>query len=238
MSRSGITTSENREVTLLDYGVGNVRSVRNAIKYLGFEVREVTKPEDILTAKRLIFPGVGSYGAAMDILKRKDFVDPLKEYLAEGKPFLGICLGLQLLFEGSEESSGVEGLGVVPGMVTAFDPSQGLVVPHMGWNGLEQRKPSAALGCVEDKRVYFVHSFRALETEKNSEWVLSTTDYGGEFVSSIQKGQVTAMQFHPEKSGAVGLELFKSFLEGHEKVPEATSLAVGALPTVAPLCLM
>eukprot|EP00238_Polyblepharides_amylifera_P013315 CAMPEP_0196580822 /NCGR_PEP_ID=MMETSP1081-20130531/30777_1 /TAXON_ID=36882 /ORGANISM="Pyramimonas amylifera, Strain CCMP720" /LENGTH=603 /DNA_ID=CAMNT_0041900819 /DNA_START=117 /DNA_END=1928 /DNA_ORIENTATION=- len=203
------------EVTLLDYGVGNVRSVRNAIKHLGFTVREVENPSDITRADRLVFPGVGSFGAAMDILKSKGYAEPLKEYILEDKPFMGICLGMQLLFEGSEESEGVEGLGVIPGGVTAFSPSLGLPVPHMGWSGLRQCQPSALLNHVQDsQRVYFVHSYRALETAANKDWTLSTTDYGGEFMSSVQKGNVTAMQFHPEKSGNVGLALFDSFLSG------------------------
>eukprot|EP00241_Pyramimonas_parkeae_P001317 CAMPEP_0114252340 /NCGR_PEP_ID=MMETSP0058-20121206/15780_1 /TAXON_ID=36894 /ORGANISM="Pyramimonas parkeae, CCMP726" /LENGTH=550 /DNA_ID=CAMNT_0001366259 /DNA_START=264 /DNA_END=1916 /DNA_ORIENTATION=+ len=221
---------ERGEVTLLDYGVGNVRSVRNAIKALGFSVREVTSPEDLTSADRLVFPGVGSFGAAMEILHARGFVEPLREYLKAGKPFLGICLGMQLLFEGSEESPGVAGLGIVPGEVTAFPPAPRLPVPHMGWSGVQQRQPCAVMSHVQEgQRVYFVHSFRVLESDENKSWTLATTDYGGEFVSAIKKGEVMAMQFHPEKSGALGLKLFESFLTG-EQLPSGAAAAPASLP--------
>jgi len=225
---SGSGSDKPKEVTLLDYGVGNVRSVRNAIKYLGYTVRDVQSPSDITSADRLIFPGVGSFGAAMDILNDKGFAAPLKDYLAEGKPFLGICLGMQLLFEGSEESQGVEGLGVIPGQVTGFDTTLGLPVPHMGWSGVSQKQPSAVLQHVKDgERVYFVHSYRVQEAEVNKDWTLTTTNYGGEFTSSVQKGDIMATQFHPEKSGAVGLKLFESFLKGEKLASDGLKDGLG-----------
>mmetsp|Transcript_24178 Transcript_24178/g.52814 ORF Transcript_24178/g.52814 Transcript_24178/m.52814 type:complete len:561 (-) Transcript_24178:1171-2853(-) len=202
-----------KEVTLLDYGAGNVRSVRNAIKKLGYTIKDVEKPADIMSAERLLFPGVGAFGQAMRILKKKGMVEPLKEYLQEGRPFLGICLGLQLLFDGSEENGGCEGLGIIPGNVTQFDTSLGLPVPHIGWNDLQQARPSTLLQSVGDKRVYFVHSYRASPSDKNKDWVLSTTDYGVPFVSAVSKGQVSAVQFHPEKSGVTGLNIMQAFLE-------------------------
>ena len=203
------------EVTLLDYGAGNVRSVRNAIQKLGFTVRDVTKPEEIAGAERLIFPGVGAYGSAMDILKKRDLVDPLKDYIASGKPFMGVCLGLQLLFEGSEESGGVEGLGVIPGTVGRFTGDD-LVVPHIGWNTLELKRDTGLLADVPSgDRLYFVHSYRAVPEEANKDWVLATCDYGGEFIAAVQKGEVMACQFHPEKSGEKGIRIFKNFLEGN-----------------------
>ncbi len=127
----------------------------------------------------------------------------------EGRPFLGICLGLQLLFEGSEESGGCEGLGVIPGRVTRFDPALGLPVPHIGWNDLQATRPSTLLSAVGDQRVYFVHSYHATMSERNSDWILSNTHYGTPFVSTVNKGQVSAVQFHPEKSGATGLALLQ-----------------------------
>ena len=127
------------EVTLLDYGAGNVRSVRNAIQALGFTVKSVDDPAGIAAADKLIFPGVGAYGSAMDVLKSRGLVDPIKDYVASGKPFMGVCLGLQLLFDGSEESGGVEGLGIVPGTVGKF-VGDGLVVPHIGWNTLDFKR--------------------------------------------------------------------------------------------------
>ncbi|GAX76470.1 hypothetical protein CEUSTIGMA_g3915.t1 [Chlamydomonas eustigma] len=202
-----------KEVTLLDYGAGNVRSVRNAIKKLGYTIKDVEKPSDILKAERLIFPGVGAYGQAMRILSKKGMIDPLKEYLQANRPFLGICLGLQLLFEGSEESGGCEGLGIIPGQVTKFDPAQGLPVPHIGWNDLQETRPSTLLQAVGSQRVYFVHSYRATASDKNKDWILSNTSYGVPFVSTVNKGQVSAVQFHPEKSGAAGLDLLLSYLE-------------------------
>ena len=144
---------------------------------------QVTKPEDITKADRLIFPGVGAFGQAMRILSKKGLIEPLKDYLGEGKPFLGICLGLQLLFEGSEESGGCEGLSIIPGQVTRFDPALGLPIPHIGWNDLQQTRPSPLLAPVGNQRVYFVHSYRASASEKNKEWILSQTQYGEPFVS-------------------------------------------------------
>lgn len=149
----------------------------------------------------------------MSILTKKGMVEPLRDYIREGKPFMGICLGLQLLFEGSEESGGVEGLGVVPGRVTKFDTAFGLPVPHIGWNELEAKRASPLLASVGDRRVYFVHSFRATPSPANAEWVLATSNYGNEFVAAIEKGAVCAAQFHPEKSGAAGLDILGAFLD-------------------------
>ncbi|GBF88110.1 imidazole glycerol phosphate synthase, chloroplastic [Raphidocelis subcapitata] len=206
--------SSAKEVTLLDYGAGNIRSVRNAIKRLGYTIKDVEKPSDIAAASRLVFPGVGAFGQAMGILKERDLVKPLVDYIHGGKPFFGICLGLQLLFDGSDESGGHEGLGVIPGRVAHFGPGLGLPVPHIGWNTLEQRRGSALLGGVgAGERVYFVHSYRAMPTPANEDWVLSTTSYGEDFVSAVLKGNAMACQFHPEKSGATGLRILRSFLD-------------------------
>ncbi|MEA3277794.1 MAG: imidazole glycerol phosphate synthase subunit HisF [Pseudomonadota bacterium] len=198
-------------ISLLDYGAGNVRSVRNAIGKLGYELTDIERPQDILKAERLIFPGVGSFGAAMQRLHALGYVGPLKEYLRAGRPFLGICIGLQSLFEGSEESPGVEGLGLIPGTIRRFE-SGALSVPHMGWNGIRIERSSPLLAGHEDEKLYFVHSYRALRESANADWVLATTDYGGEFVSAVQRGKVAAFQFHPEKSGTAGLALLERFL--------------------------
>ena len=200
-------------ISLLDYGAGNVRSVRNAVASLGYDLTDIRHPDDILTAERLIFPGVGSFGAAMQRLQDLRYVEPLKEYLAAGRPFLGICIGLQCLFEGSEESPGVAGLGLIPGMVRRFDSSQ-LSVPHMGWNDLRLRRDSELMARYGGQKLYFVHSYRAIADDTNNEWVLACTDYGTEFVSAVQRGAVAAFQFHPEKSGSVGLDLLDTFLAG------------------------
>ncbi|MEJ2366031.1 MAG: imidazole glycerol phosphate synthase subunit HisH, partial [Deltaproteobacteria bacterium] len=171
-------------IAFLDYGAGNVRSVINAIESLGEEIRIVQRGEDILSAERLVFPGVGAFGSMMNILNEKNYVEPLRAYLSSGRPFLGICLGLQALFEGSEEAPGVRGLGFIRGLVKRFDID--LSVPHIGWNGLN-----------------------------------TTTDYGCEFVSSIQMGNIIATQFHPEKSGGSGLRILENFLEsrGGKSIP-------------------
>ena len=188
-------------ITLLDYGAGNVRSVRNAIKKLGFTVTDAKTPADILAAEKLIFPGVGSFGSAMQRLHQYGYVEPLLEYLRADRPFLGICLGLQTLFEGSEEALGVAGLGIIKGQVRRFTETT-LSVPQIGWNGINIRKPSRLLAGFTEEKLYFVHSYRAAIEAGNEDWVLTTTNYGEEFISSVQKGNVAACQFHPEKSGA------------------------------------
>ena len=200
-------------IAFLDYGAGNVRSVINAIESLGEEVRVVQTAEDILSAERLVFPGVGAFGSMMNILSERNYVDPLRDYLNSGRPFLGICLGLQALFEGSEEAPGVRGLGFIPGLVKRFDID--LSVPHIGWNGLNIKKPSRIFsGLGGDEKFYFVHSYHVVSEDDGA--VLTTTDYGCEFVSSIQIGNIIATQFHPEKSGSFGLRILKNFLETSE----------------------
>ena len=198
-------------ITLLDYGAGNVRSVRNAIRKLGYEVKDVTTPDDILQAEKLIFPGVGSFGSAMLRLAELGYLEPLISYIKEDRPYLGICLGLQTLFEGSEEALGVDGLGIIKGIIKRFeDPS--LSIPQMGWNGIIIRKPSPLFSGYQQEKLYFVHSYRAVPTIENNDWILTTTNYGDEFISGVQKGRVAAFQFHPEKSGEAGLNILRNFL--------------------------
>ncbi len=201
-------------VTLLDYGAGNVRSVINAIERLGESVRKVESPDDILGADKLVFPGVGNFGEVMRVLKKKNLVSPLMEYLNSNRPFLGICLGLQVLFEKSEEAPGIEGLGFIPGKVSRFKID--LSVPHIGWNGFVPHQPSPLFdGIKGTEKVYFVHSYHVVPDDPSV--ILTTTDYGYEFVSGIQKGNVIATQFHPEKSGKTGLKLLENFLKGRAK---------------------
>ncbi len=198
-------------ITLLDYGAGNVRSVRNAIKKIGYTVKDVSNPDDIVSAEKLIFPGVGSFGSAMQRLQEMKYIEPLMKHLQADKPFLGICLGLQTLFEGSEESPGVEGLGIIPGMVIRF-AEDSLSVPQIGWNGIILKKYSELFNGFNQEKLYFVHSYRAVPDAGKSDWILTTTHYGGEFISGVQKGNVAAFQFHPEKSGEAGLGILKNFL--------------------------
>ena len=216
------------KVALLDYGAGNVRSVVNALRALGAEVEPVKRPEDILSAERLVFPGVGNFGSIMRALNEKGFVEPLREYLRQNRPFLGICLGLQVLFEGSEEAPGVAGLSVFPGFVRRFRVS--LSVPHIGWNGIKPAKPSRLFrGLSGEEKFYFVHSYYV--DPADPALALTRTDYGLEFVSAVESGNIVALQFHPEKSGPAGLKILENFLsrEGEAvlppRVPRKTRLA-------------
>ena len=195
-------------ITLLDYGAGNVRSVRNAIRKLGYSVKDAASPEDILQAEKLIFPGVGCFGSAMQRLADLGYLEPLIRYIREDRSFLGICLGLQTLFEGSEESIGVNGLGIIKGVVKRFEESS-LSVPQIGWNGIIIQKPSPLFAGYQQEKLYFVHSYRAVPSPENNDWILTTTNYGDEFISGVQKGRVAAFQFHPEKSGPVGEKILK-----------------------------
>lgn len=207
------------KVSLLDYGAGNVRSVRNAITANGYEIEDITDPSQIDHAKVIIFPGVGSYRSAMNVLREKGYVEPLRRYLKDGsRPYLGICLGMQTLFQSSEEAPDghdtMEGLGIIPGDVVKFDETK-MTVPHIGWNGRVHHQDSPVFKYVnEEEDVYFVHSYYAPIVDENKDWVLTSTDYGDErFISSIQQGSIVACQFHPEKSGKTGLNFIKGFLE-------------------------
>jgi imidazole glycerol-phosphate synthase len=210
-------------ITLLDYGAGNVRSVINAVENLGENVKIVERVEDILSAEKMIFPGVGNFISMIRILQNKNYLEPIKEYLNSGRPFLGICLGLQVLFEESEEASGARGLGIFPGKVRRFDID--FSVPHIGWNGINIKKPSKIFsGLTGMEKLYFVHSYYVVPDD--SQVILTTTDYGIEFVSSVQKGNIIATQFHPEKSGKTGIQILKNFIETNlqEVLPPNVSL--------------
>jgi glutamine amidotransferase/cyclase len=197
-------------ITLLDYGAGNVRSVINAIESLGETVKIVASGEDILAAEKLVFPGVGAFGNMMRILQDKNYVEPLTAYLHSNRPFLGICLGLQALFEHSEEAPDINGLDFLAGSVKRFTVD--LSVPHIGWNGLNFKQASRIFsGLGGDEKFYFVHSYHIVADDASV--ILTTTDYGSEFVSSIQKGNIIATQFHPEKSGRAGLVILQNFLK-------------------------
>jgi len=211
-----------------------VRSVRNAILANGAEIEDITEPSQILESNVIIFPGVGSFGTAMEVLKSKGFDEPLKEYLKQDRPFLGICLGMQTLFDTSDEFSdgnSIPGLGVIPGKVVKFDESK-MAVPHIGWNGRILHKTSPVMEHVGNEEVYFVHSYYAVASEENKDWILSTTTYSGQsFISSVHKGNIVATQFHPEKSGKVGLDVLKGFLNAVEAktLQKVSSIEVDSL---------
>lgn len=195
---------------VLDYGAGNLRSVLNAFEAIQTHADLVTKPSDFDGIDVLVFPGQGAFGDSVRILKERNLWQPLKDWLAAGKPYLGICLGYQLLFENSEECPGVEGLAVAKGSVRKFDPASGLKIPHMGWNVAQWAPEHAAVwaGLPNPTHVYFVHSYYP-EVQDES-LALCRTDYGTSFISGIARKNLVAVQFHPEKSQEAGLTLLRN----------------------------
>jgi len=204
-----------QEVTLLDYGAGNVQSVFNAIQTLGYKIKYVKEPSDITNAKCIIFPGVGAFGSCVAALQRHGYLEPLRQYLKEDRPYFGICLGMQTLFEASEESPGVQGLGLLPGTVSRFPTSLGLAVPHIAWSGVAPMLADPWPLSSSPPRCYYVHSFRVPMPKSGfAPWALACSEYGERFVCAVRKGKCVATQFHPEKSGTVGLDLLRRWLEG------------------------
>jgi len=206
-------------IAIIDYGMGNLRSVQKALEHVGAEAAIATSARGAEGAAGLVLPGVGAFGQAVERLRRDGFDALVRDWLAAGRPFLGICLGLQLLFTESEEFGPVAGLGIVPGRVVrfagpAYEPhadSPGLKVPHMGWNRLQVVRPHPVLaGLPKAAMAYFVHSYYCLPDE--AEWTAITTDHGIQFTSAIAKGNTFACQFHPEKSGSVGLKMLSGFV--------------------------
>ncbi len=197
---------------VIDYGAGNQRSIRNALDTLGVEHKTIACPDDVDGIDKLIFPGVGAFGDSMENLNARGLVGPIREWIAADRPFFGICIGFQLLFESSEESPGVEGIGACAGQVIRFPENHSEKVPHMGWNGLTLTDPHSPIweGLGEEPHMYFVHSYFPAPADESL--VASTTEYGIEFASSIQRGNLTATQFHPEKSQAAGLRLIGNFI--------------------------
>ncbi len=203
-------------IAVIDYGTGNLKSVENAAKILEKNVRVTDSKELIRKAKKIIFPGVGHFGKTIQELKKKKLFNLLRERILEGVPFLGICIGMQVLFQKSQEAPGLEGLGVIEGRVIRFD-KKNLIIPHMGWNQVKfsdspDKKPKTIFKGVKDlSYFYFVHSYYC--EPKNKKDILTTTNYGVEFASSICKDNIWALQFHAEKSQSKGLKVFNNFLE-------------------------
>lgn len=198
-------------VAIIDYDAGNIRSVEKAVRYLGKEVTVTSEPEEILAADRVILPGVGAFGDAMKRLYAMGLVEVIRQVAERGTPFLGICLGLQLLFEKSEESPGVAGLGLLRGEILRLPELPGLKVPHIGWNSLKYPNPGRLFrGIPEDSYVYFVHSYYLKAQDEGI--VTATTEYGTLVHASVESGNLFACQFHPEKSSETGLTILENFL--------------------------
>lgn len=196
-------------IAIIDYDAGNIKSVEKALQYLGEEAVITRDAGEILMADKVILPGVGAFGDAMEKLNRYGLVPVIHEVVEKGIPFLGICLGLQLMFESSEEAPGVEGLGLLKGKIVRIPEGDGLKVPHMGWNSLSFPKEGRLFaGIPENSYVYFVHSYY-LQAEEDI--VTATAEYGVTIHASVEKGNVFACQFHPEKSSTVGLSILKNF---------------------------
>lgn len=197
-------------IAIVDYGMGNLRSVHKALERVGAEAEVTRDPERIRAAEALVLPGVGAFSACMDNLRRFGLAEPLREAVRGDKPFLGICLGFQLLFSESEEFGPQRGLDLFPGRVVGFRAEAGLKVPHMGWNRIRKLKPSPFLeGIADGDYAYFVHSYYVIPEEEGL--VTTATEYGAPFASSIATESLFACQFHPEKSQALGLRILANF---------------------------
>ena len=197
-------------ISIVDYGMGNLRSVQKAFEKLGVAAKIVTAPEEIQAADKLVLPGVGAFRDAIHELQRQELVEPIKSHIQADKPFLGICLGLQMLFDISYEDGEWPGLGVIPGRVVRFTEHPELKVPHMGWNQLEVvGEPRLLKDIPREAYFYFVHSY-FVEPQDDS-MIAARTEYGQRFVSMIARGNLFATQFHPEKSQTVGLKLLNNF---------------------------
>ena len=206
----------NKAVAIIDYDAGNIKSVQKAVEYLGYETVVTREPKVLLDAGHVILPGVGSFGDAMEHLKHYDLIPVIHDIVKAKKPLMGICLGLQLLFEDSDETPGVEGLGILKGHIRKIPSAPGLKIPHVGWNSLNFPKNSKLFqGIPEESYVYFVHSYY-LEAE-NPDIVAATTEYGVHIHAACEYGNIFACQFHPEKSSAIGLKIIDNFLHVYKK---------------------
>jgi len=203
---------EENMIAIIDYDAGNLKSVEKALHFLGEKAIVTRNPEQILSADHVILPGVGAFGDAMQKLNYYGLSDIIRQVAQRKKPFLGICLGLQLLFSESEESPGVEGLGILDGKIAAIPPADGFKIPHMGWNSIQVNPQSKLFqGIPQDSYVYFVHSFYLQAA--HIEQVSATTEYTTTIHAAIEKDYVYATQFHPEKSGELGLQILKNFCQ-------------------------
>ncbi len=197
-------------IAIIDYGAGNLQSVKKACDFIGAQSVITDNPETINACDKILLPGVGSFGDAMDSMTKKGLIETVNQNALSGKPFLGICLGLQLLFEESEESPGVKGLGIFKGKIKKFSPDMGFKIPHIGWNSLEIKQKNTLFKDIpENSYVYFVHSYYLHAEDENE--IATVTNYGIDFHSAVGKDNIFATQFHPEKSGDVGLQILRNF---------------------------
>ena len=199
-------------IAIIDYGAGNIQSVSKALAHIGCDCFVTRDKDEILKADSAVLPGVGSFGDTVDSLNKYGIKDAIREYIASGKPFLGICLGMQLLFPASEESPGAAGLGIYDGSISRIPNGEGLKIPHMGWNSLEiNPKSRLCKGIEKNPYVYFVHSYFLHASDR--ELVAATAEYGVTIDAAVERGNVFATQFHPEKSGETGLQILRNFAE-------------------------
>lgn len=201
-------------IAVIDYGAGNIKNVVNAINKLGYQIKLTSDPDEVLSADTVILPGVGAAGDTVSSLKKLDLVEPVRRIITENRPFMGICIGLQILFTETEEDKGQKCLDVFPGMVKKFP--EGRKIPHMGWNQVNQKITHPVFeGVPDNSNFYFVHSYYVDPEDKSL--VAGITDYGVDFCSMIVKGNTIGTQFHPEKSGDTGLKILDNFLRnaGH-----------------------
>ncbi len=194
---------------IIDYGAGNLRSVEKALTHIGCSCRVVESGRELLEADRAVLPGVGAFGEAMNGLESRGLVQAIREFAASGRPLLGVCLGLQVLFESSEESPGVKGLGLLKGRVVRLPEESGLKIPHVGWNSLTVDRPGWLLeGLEPEPYVYFVHSYYL---QAGEDVVSARAEYGADIHAAVERGNLAACQFHPEKSGETGLRILRNF---------------------------
>lgn len=198
-------------IGIVDYGMGNLGSIANALTYLNKEHFIIRDSRDFSMAAQIILPGVGSFGKAIRNLRKRGLANEIVCHIREGKPFLGICLGYHLLFWGSQEGGGEEGLSVFSGKVVRFESWPGRKIPHVGWNSIRTERPNAFFSCFHGEYVYFLHSY--FPVPEDPAIIRTHTSYGGTFTSAMERNNVLACQFHPEKSGRVGLEILKRWAE-------------------------